>query len=95
MRLRQALDARRPGAASTTRPAAKGLQIVRRGFLQVVGQVPEGLIEVQGTGIFLVRDGDTVKVAMGPNEAAVVLRVRKVAPDGIEIEYGSDTLIIR
>jgi hypothetical protein len=94
-RLRQAMDARRPGDLPATRPVPKAPRVIRRGFVQVVGQAPEALIEVQGAGIYLVRDGDIVKTSAGTNEATVVLRIRKVAPDGIEIEIGSDTLIVR
>lgn len=62
-------------------------RITLRGFLQVAGRPPAALVEVEGAGTYLVRQGDAISVAVGGK--ASVIKIEKVDDRSVVAAVGS------
>jgi hypothetical protein len=61
--------------------------LVLRGFAQVGNKPPVALLDVQGEGVFLVREGDTISLQHG--RTSTVLKVKKLTRGTATVEIGT------
>ena len=71
------------------------VQVTRRGLIAIAGKPTMALIEPQGSGIFLVQEGNVLNASV--NGVRVTLKVQSLSRDGVVITADSKnvTVVIR
>lgn len=83
------------GQGGTLTPHDLTVQVMRRGLIAIAGKPTVALIELQGSGIFVVQEGSVLTASV--NGVRTTLKVESLSRDGVVITADSKnvTVVIR